>query len=205
MIIISHRGYWLESDEKNSSIAFERSFGLGFGTETDVRDCAGELVVSHNMPSGTEMTMAAFLSLPSARDLPLAINIKADGLTDALCHVMQDVADWFVFDMSIPDTRAWLKAGAPVMMRMSEVEPAPPWLDQAAGVWLDAFYSIWYDAALISDLLQRGLRVCVVSSELHGRDSLDQWHMLRPFIADQKIVLCTDWPEKAKAFFRESE
>lgn len=35
MIILSHRGYWKETHEKNLPIAFERSFSLGFGTETD--------------------------------------------------------------------------------------------------------------------------------------------------------------------------
>ena len=39
MMILSHRGYW---KEKNLPIAFERSFSLGFGTETDYK---GELVI----------------------------------------------------------------------------------------------------------------------------------------------------------------
>ncbi len=38
MIILSHRGYWKEVSEKNKPIAFERSFSLGLGTETYIRD-----------------------------------------------------------------------------------------------------------------------------------------------------------------------
>jgi len=41
MLVISHRGYWKELAEKNRPIAFERSFALGFGTETDIRDYKG--------------------------------------------------------------------------------------------------------------------------------------------------------------------
>ena len=37
LIILSHRGYWLQTEEKNSRKAFERSFFMGFGTETDIR------------------------------------------------------------------------------------------------------------------------------------------------------------------------
>ena len=46
MKIISHRGFWKESKEKNSEAAFKRSFENGFGLETDIRDYNGDLVVS---------------------------------------------------------------------------------------------------------------------------------------------------------------
>ena len=38
MQVISHRGYWKAASEKNTQTAFKRSFSLGYGTETDVRD-----------------------------------------------------------------------------------------------------------------------------------------------------------------------
>jgi hypothetical protein len=59
--IISHRGAWLEASEKNTEIAFRRSFDRGFGVETDVRDCAGELVIAHEMPDGKNVRLEAFL------------------------------------------------------------------------------------------------------------------------------------------------
>jgi nucleoside-diphosphate-sugar epimerase len=49
MNIISHRGFWLKDEEKNTIQAFERSFEFGFGTETDIRDYKGELVISYDM------------------------------------------------------------------------------------------------------------------------------------------------------------
>ena len=72
MIILSHRGYWLNMSEKNTETAFRRSFAAGIGTETDVRDCARQLVISHDMPDGTELGFREFLSLLPNTDLPCA-------------------------------------------------------------------------------------------------------------------------------------
>lgn len=203
MIVISHRGYWHEAREKNAEVAFHRSFDLGFGTETDVRDRNGTLVISHDMPNGSEMTLAEFLAIVGDRDLPLAMNIKADGLAAPLASAMREagLTQWFVFDMAVPDMRAYLNAGVSVYTRMSEIERTPAWLEQSAGVWLDGFEGIWYDLQLIETLLNSGKRVCIVSAELHGRDAAAQWEMLRPVASHESLMLCTDLPERAKQFF----
>lgn len=202
MIIISHRGYWQNIGEKNTEAAFRRSFSLGFGTETDVRDSLGRLVISHDMPAGGEMSLDDFLMLPGAKDHLLALNIKADGLAQSLRETSQrhQLKKWFVFDMSIPDMRAHLKAGNPVFVRMSEVERNPAWLEAADGVWLDSFEAEWYDVALISSLLKKGKQVCVVSSELHGRDPMMLWQNLAQLEAADRLILCTDHPERARLF-----
>jgi hypothetical protein len=201
--ILSHRGYWRQPSERNAETAFRRSFDLGFGTETDVRDCRGALVISHDMPRGDEITLAAFLAIHGGSALPLAINVKADGMAQALCAAMRGIDDWFAFDMSIPDTRAYLRAGAPVFVRMSEVERDPPFLERAAGVWLDAFETAWFDAALVASLLAK-TRVCVVSPELHGRDADPLWRALRPLADSPGLSICTDRPEDARKFFGEA-
>jgi glycerophosphoryl diester phosphodiesterase len=206
MKIISHRGYWKVSQEKNSEIAFRRSFDLGYGTETDVRDVAGQLVISHDPPSGLEITFDHFLQLARANELPLALNVKADGLTKLILDSVSraSVKNWFVFDMSIPDKRAYLSAGCPVFCRMSEVERSPAWMSECQGVWLDSFGQEWYDAQFLSELLQLGKTVCIVSSELHGRDQHSLWKILQPFTNDSRLMLCTDFPEAATAFFHSS-
>jgi hypothetical protein len=205
MIILSHRGYWLEPSEKNTELAFKRSFTLGYGTETDVRDYAGTLVISHDPPVGGELTLDAFLQLDDT-DLPLALNIKSDGLAEPIADAMRAAGrtNWFVFDMSVPDTRAQLAAGNPMYTRLSEYETTPALLDHAAGVWCDAFTSDEERIAPIRHLANTGHRVCVVSPELHGRPHEPFWAALREagLSASEHVSLCTDLPEVATAFFR---
>ncbi|WP_426110112.1 hypothetical protein [Massilia sp. PWRC2] len=110
MQILSHRGLWQQAAEKNTMAAFARSFALGFGTETDIRDSAGALVIAHDIPGGGEPALGSVLELmrASACSGPLALNIKADGLQAALSTTMAAYPeiDYFVFDMSVPETLA---------------------------------------------------------------------------------------------------
>jgi hypothetical protein len=205
MEILSHRGYWLHATEKNTVAAFERSFALGYGTETDVRDSCGQLVISHDPPKGGELTLAQLLGLTGDKQPTLAINIKADGLAAPVAAEMarHGYTNWFVFDMSIPDTRAQLAAANPTYVRMSELEPAPPFLDTASGVWLDAFDTDDWRIDALSGLLQRDVKVCLVSPELHRRAHYPFWEALkqRGMHRHAQVALCTDLPEQATAFF----
>ena len=201
MRVLSHRGLWKTAAEKNTVGAFAQSFSAGWGTETDVRDLAGRLVISHDMPSGHEPSLDEFLQLQAGLDLPLAMNIKADGLAQPVADAMRRraVIDWFVFDMSIPDMRAHLRVGNPVMTRMSEFESTPLWLDRCCGVWLDGFESAWFSTHDVEALLRTGKRVCVVSPELHGRDPHTVWQVLRPLTQHAGLMLCTDLPHEASS------
>jgi dTDP-glucose pyrophosphorylase len=205
VIILSHRGYWKAAAEKNTPVAFSRSFDLGFGTETDVRDRNGELVISHDMPNGSEITLTAMLDILDGRDLPLAINIKADGLARLLNEQMQarGLTRWFTFDMSVPEMVVQLRLGLPVFSRASEYEEPPARYADALGIWLDGFTSQWYDVSKISGFLRDGKRVCIVSPELHGRDPKPLWALLKPSeVADHPaLMLCTDLPEDAADWF----
>lgn len=209
MRILSHRGYWKTAEEKNTRIAFQRSFSLGYGTETDIRDSAGKLVISHDMPDGREIHCDAFFALAaeaSARQgasLTLALNIKADGLVPLLGTLLDRYPglDGFVFDMSVPDMRSYFEARVPVFTRMSEVERQPVWMELASGVWLDGFQSEWYDNSLITSLLADAKRVCVVSPELHKRSHISLWERLKPLAGEKALMLCTDFPEEATKFF----
>ncbi|MCH7379683.1 MULTISPECIES: phosphodiesterase [Acinetobacter] len=203
MIILSHRGYWRQIKEKNTIAAFMHSFNLGFGTETDIRDLNGTLVISHDMPNNHAISFKDFLDIYSGSDLPLALNVKADGLAETLKMYMENIpnTNWFVFDMSIPDMRAYIKLGLPIFTRMSEVEQHPIWFDQAVGVWLDSFSEEWYNSTIIENFLIQGKKVCIVSSELHGRDKTSLWSLIRPLSHYSQLMLCTDIPEEAKAYF----
>jgi hypothetical protein len=206
MDILSHRGYWRAPDEKNGAIAFARSFDLGFGTETDVRDHAGELVIAHDMPNGTELKLTQVLDLLGERDLPLALNIKADGLGPLIVQAMagRPQTRWFTFDMSGPELIRQQRLAMPVFTRRSEYEREAVLYDQVEGVWLDAFEGLWFTAKDIVAMLDNGKRVCVVSPELHGRDPQPLWSMLRRAgLYDSGIMVCTDTPETLAADARD--
>lgn len=207
MKILSHRGFWREPAEKNAPAAFARSFQQGFGTETDLRDLNRALVVAHDPPDSSALSAEDLFASHASHDasLPLALNIKCDGLQPLLAPLLERFAprDAFVFDMAIPDMLGWLRVGVPVFTRHSDIESEPVLLDDAAGVWLDGFYSDWWDAGVIRRHLDAGRRVCIVSPELHGRDPYPVWDRLAATDLRQsaRLMLCTDFPADAKELF----
>lgn len=206
MQILSHRGCWLDfGGEGNGRAAFERSFEKGFGAEADLRDARGKIVVSHDMPKGGEMALSELLEVMGGRNLPLALNIKADGLADEILRVLREHGhtNYFTFDMSIPDMIFQMDRGLSVFTGESDVMRTPVLLERAAGVWLDSFYSEWFGEGDVREILEKGKKVCVVSAELHGRDPAEQWEKIRrlAFSGGKSLMLCTDRPERARAFF----
>ena len=205
MKILSHRGWWKTLAERNKATAFQRSFAAGFGTETDVRDIRGTLVVSHDMPSGEEMLFEDVLKIMDGRNLPLAINIKADGLVEPLLEMLNRYRHtcYFTFDMSIPDLVVQTDYGANVFTGLSDIMPTPVLFDKCRGIWLDAFFSEWYGAELIDSLLDDGKQICIVSPDLHKRNPFALWEVIRSCrgFQDSRLMLCTDMPDKAKEFF----
>lgn len=206
MIILSHRGYWKDVSEKNKSVAFRRSFELGFGTETDLRDHNEQIVIAHDMPNGSEMTFEELLLIMDGRNLPLALNVKADGLFVKIKELLEKYhhTNYFVFDMSIPDMVAQLKFGMRVFTGLSDILKTPVLIEQSAGIWLDSFLSDWYDSAYIDNLLNNiRKKICIVSADLHKRQYDKQWDIIKKTqsYGSDSLMLCTDFPEDARKFF----
>lgn len=209
MILLAHRGVWSEKAEQNTLDAYRRAFSAGWGVELDVRDFAGVLVIAHDPPLGPGLTFAEVLDLARTYDPTpwIAVNIKADGLAAGLRAALEAAgfATAFVFDMAVPDALAHLRAGLCVFTRHSEVETVPAFYDRAAGIWLDAFEGT-VAADAIRTHLDAGKRVAVVSPELHGRPHRAAWADWREALAGadpgERLMLCTDHPAEAEAFFR---
>jgi hypothetical protein len=212
MQFLSHRGYWHAPQEKNTELAFARSFGLGFGTETDVRDLDGQLVISHDPPRAGALPLGRFLDLymRHGHDVPLALNVKSDGIESLLGDELgrRGITNYFVFDMSVPDTLRYLRRGMSFYTRQSEHEPTPALYQACSGVWMDAFAGEWYGADDIAGHLAAGKSVCLVSPELHGRDPVGLWRQIGAWLGSgaigaggdhDRIMLCTDHPERARA------
>ena len=210
MQILSHRGYWQTLEEKNTPAAFIRSFTLGFGTETDLRDLAGELVISHDLPLPGALSARELFTIYQQHhpSLPLALNIKSDGLQAPLLKLLAEysIENYFLFDMSIPDALVCLKHGLKCFTRQSEYEPQPAFYAEADGVWIDGFHREWWDEALVLAHLDAGKKVCLVSPELHRRPHLPFWEKLATWncLSHPNLLLCTDLPEAAQIIFTDA-
>lgn len=207
MEILAHRGYWNESVDKNSFIALERALANGMGFESDLRDYMGELVISHDVANGISVKAKEVFQLLAKKEdkFCFAINVKSDGLKDLLRAQVErcKISNYFCFDMSVPQMVEYQEAGLTYFTRQSEVEQHPVMYENSAGVWIDAFWDDnWITGKLISEHLQNGKRVCIVSPEFHGREHLEFWRKLRVVAGSaQGIMLCTDLPDKAREFF----
>jgi hypothetical protein len=208
MIVLSHRGYWKESQEKNLPIAFERSFSLGFGTETDIRDYQSELVISHDIANGDCISLKEMFEIYNKYDntLPLALNVKADGLQLKLKEHLEEynISNYFVFDMSVPDGLGYLKHNINLFTRESEYEREPSFYNEACGIWLDEFHGHWITHEVIETYIKNNKQICIVSPDLHKRDYEKEWHHYKEIekeLGFDNLMICTDYPQIAKKFF----
>lgn len=207
--IIAHRGYWFDSAEKNTLTAFSRALENGFGIETDLRDLNGDLVISHDVPTIGAISASQLIALYQKYPISahIALNIKSDGLHNLVHQFIADAMfqNVFVFDMAVPDMRDYLKNQIPTFTRFSEYETQPALLTDCKGVWLDAFESEWYGIDEIIFLLKQNKAVAIVSPELHGRQHLALWELIRAHELHHNdlVSICTDFPMQAKEYFDE--
>lgn len=208
MKILSHRGYWKKEEEKNQKIAFERSFSLGFGTETDIRDFNGELVISHDIADEKSMSVEDFFKIYNKYDntLPLALNIKSDGLQVKLKKLLKEynITEYFVFDMSVPDGLQYLKQDIKAFTRESEYEEKPSFYAESTGIWLDEFKNHWINEKVLEEHILNKKEICIVSPDLHKRDYDMEWQDYKNIenkLNINTIMLCTDYPEIARKYF----
>lgn len=214
MIVLAHRGLWRRKAEQNTVSSLCDALDQGFGIETDIRDDRGRLVISHDCPSGAEPELDEFLACYRERRSThmLALNVKACGLhglvEEALMRHGIPGESYFLFDMAPPDALGYLARAMPCYTRQSEIESEPAFADRAAGIWLDCFFGDWIDEEVIRSHAAAGRRVALVSPELHGREKDAAWAAWRRTVAlfreqgrSDRLMICTDLPAEAKAYF----
>jgi hypothetical protein len=201
--ILAHRGLWSRPEERNTQAALFGALRAGYGIETDFRDRAGILFVSHDPPGDGDILTAAALFDEYARHGHrgrLALNVKADGLQGALREALHaiPVERYYAFDMSVPDALGYLCQEMPIYTRMSEYEPEPAFATEAAGIWVDDFSGDYPQVEVAQRLLREGRRVALVSPELHGRPPEALWDAIRAagLHADPRFEICTDFPDR---------
>lgn len=203
--ILAHRGLWTDPNQANSTQALTGALEEGFGIETDLRDLAGQVVVSHDPAAeGAPLfigLLETWLSLGVLKGASLALNVKSDGLAPLLDRagpVLRASAHYF-FDMSFPQLRTFTQLGLPVALRASEFEPIPRdlalALDVEARYWVDGFESDWWLGNRQMEEACRQAQITLVSPEIHGRDPEPTWVWFAELLAEgYAISICTDRP-----------
>lgn len=158
MEILKHRVSSLEQIDPN------------LGIEIDISEHNNELVLAHDHPDVHSVKLNDFLQNVS-NDRLLAINIKSSGIEPKLKTILTNskISNYFTFDWSIPSLFKALSYDITCAFRLSEYEkdiiPNCDW------VWIDCFHSVWYDIDFLSSLKKMGLKLAIVSPELHNRKS----------------------------------
>ena len=210
MNIIAHRGFWRKPEEKNSIAALTAAFALGFGVETDIRDYKGGVVISHDPAEEKSIPLEQLFSvyLKSKSTAFIALNVKADGIqsiVEPLLHAY-NILNYAFFDSSVPELYIYKKRKLNYFSRLSDIEEQEVLADGSCGVWIDSFLTDrWLNKGIIESILLSNRIAVIVSPELHQRDPMPVWELLKGsgLQQNQKLYLCTDLPLKAKGFFNE--
>lgn len=203
MIPLAHRGLWTIQEDQNSLAALVSAASKGLGIETDLRDLNGELVISHDPPTGEPLTLIQLLEALQGFNMELLLNVKSDGLqTLATSQTAGTTTDVKFFDMSVPDLMHYRKSGLRYLYRLSEFEPPLNLGGNCEGVWIDDFSGDWLTPEKLIEISSLGISSYVVSAELHGHEREKQWTLLKNTWGHKDFRLCTDYPLEAIEFFK---
>lgn len=203
--LLAHRGLWQSDVAPNSHAALVAAARAGFGIETDLRDLAGSLVISHDpakIDSLHALESLRAISEAASAPITLALNVKSDGLAPLLAPILEVVGcnTVFFFDMSVPQLVTYARSNLPVAIRISEFEPfRPALLEQLGGlplrIWLDSFDSDWWLDDSTINQLSMSATMTIVSPEIHGRDPRPVWDWFMSATREgADVYLCTDSP-----------
>ncbi len=178
--ILKHRANSLEQINPN------------FGLEIDIRDYNNDIVLSHDYPNDQSILLSDYLKKITSSQL-LAINIKSSEIENDLSLILEkyNLLNYFTFDWPVPSLIKALNKNLSCAFRLSEFEK-----DIVSGckwVWIDSFQKIWYDTSFLESLKKSGLKLAIVSPELHNRKSdLEQ---VKEIVNSVRVdAICTDLP-----------
>jgi len=166
---------------------------IDLGLEIDVRDFNNNLVVSHDHPTIQSIRLDDFLNKISKNQL-LAINIKSSEIENEIKQTLikSNISNYFTFDWVVPSLMKALNKEIVCAFRLSEYEKDI--FSQCDWVWVDSFQTIWFDAEYLASLKKLGLKVALVSPELHNRKR--EMEQVKEIVNSVKVdAICTDLPD----------
>jgi len=144
-----------------------------YGVEIDIRSSGDRLTIQHDpfVEGGDLETW-----LGAYRHGTLILNVKEEGLEPRLITLMKDfgIEDYFFLDQSFPFLIKYsVMSKQRSAVRVSELESIQTALNLAGKVtwaWIDYFTHFPLSHADASALRNAGLKLCLVSPELHGHN-----------------------------------
>ena len=165
MIIVSHRRNTIEELESTPS---------NLGVEVDIRSQSDELIIHHD-PFSPGVSFAKWLD--SYKHKLLILNVKEEGLEDRIIQLMLErkIESYFFLDQSFPFLMKWANKGeSRLAIRISEfesIETALTLKDKIQWAWIDCFTQFPLSEKNVGLIKSSGLKLCIVSPELQGRNA----------------------------------
>ena len=172
------------------------------GIECDIRYKNGLPYLNHDI----EQAMAGMPLVSALKYLSgkfIILNIKeTGGEIDLINLTLENGAIPLLLDTPFPAVKTIYDQGHgnTIMWRMSEYEEIsekqftvmkPSW------IWLDSFYCYWFNCLNLDAKLPRDCNVCLVSSELQGRDPFSEWEIACNLIRSGNLnAVCTKYPDE---------
>ena len=205
--IICHRGFWKKKSEQNKIISIKKAIDKYYGIEIDLRDLNNEIIISHDpYLSGKKLNFKIFVKkyykIINKNNTILALNIKSDGIYKNLKKILikYNINNYFVFDMTIPETLNYKVNKIKFYERYSCYETNLHFNKYSNGVWIDSFNGKFVFSKKI-----KKKKMCFVSPELHKKNNFKSfWKKIKKLkLKNQKIYLCTDYPNLANKYFND--
>lgn len=192
MKIIAHR---------RNSVADLLATPTQFGVEVDIRSRDQELIIHHD-PYVEGVDFEHWFA--HYQHGTLILNVKEEGLEERLVQLMKSRGcdDYFFLDQSFPYLVKWADRGENrCAIRVSEFESLDTALSLAGRVnwvWVDCFTRFPLTGDQAQRLQNAGLRLCLVSPELQGRDAEIEIPALIECLDQEGILaeaVCTKRPD----------
>jgi hypothetical protein len=193
MIIIQHRVNQIDLLQRTPK---------HLGVEVDVRSNQEELYLAHD-PFAEGPSLTEFLD--QFDHSFIVLNVKEEGLEDRCVELLRSkgIGNYFFLDQSMPFLiRRGLVGRTDGACRLSEYES----LDTVTNlspfcnwVWVDSFSSGGVSFETLTHLRSLGLKICLVSPELHGAHRQGEILSLVSLTQQLKFqidAVCTKFPEK---------
>ncbi len=174
---------------------------VDFGVEIDIRSDESGLYLSHD-PYLPGQRLSEFLE--SYRHRLIVLNVKEEGLEPKVEELLElhGVADYFFLDQSIPFlVKRGLRGQTKQAARLSEYESIESLRlisNFCEWAWIDFFHEPNLRPDRISEIQSLGLKVCLVSPELHSMERQEEALGLASQVKNSGLsidAICTKLPQ----------